>query len=125
MVEEAPGSNFPKVPEQRGPVAEDSAHRNSDVDSKPWAKHHTLGWGVNQAAPGQEVLAAIKGLRPVGEISSFWGTPPENWLKTDGSTFDGTVYPELEDFLGSTTLPTVADPVVAGLTHAIRAKAGA
>ena len=30
----------------------DEIHRNSDVDRRPEAQHHTLGYGPNQASPG-------------------------------------------------------------------------
>lgn len=39
----------PKVPSAR---EVEKFHENSDVDGSPKAIHHTLGPGINQAAPG-------------------------------------------------------------------------
>lgn len=87
----------------------DEAHKNSDVDSKQWAKHHTLGWGVNQAAPGELTWQILRAIRPVGEVAMFAKHLPEGWLIPDGSTFSGVDYPELADYLGGTTLPNLAN----------------
>lgn len=47
------------------------------------------------------------------------GDPPDGFLVADGSTFDGTDYPELRDELGGTTLPSLG--TVAGAHWVIRA----
>jgi hypothetical protein len=66
---------------------------------------------------GTKTLAQL--LRPVGEVTMWFGAEadiPAGWLSCDGSTFDGDTYPELEDLLGSTTLPNFEDrfPIGAG-----------
>lgn len=61
-----------------------------------------ISWGTWQALSSQ--------LRPIGEVTMFYGlTPPAGWLILDGSTFDGGDYPDLEIFLGGTTLPDLRD----------------
>ena len=52
---------------------------------------------------------------PAGVIQAFMGTtPPDGWLLCDGSTFDGTTYPELQTVLGGTTLPNFRDMFLRG-----------
>ena len=59
-------------------------------------------------------------LRPLGEISMWYGTKaqcPSGWLVCDGTAFDGTAYPDLKAFLGgATTTPNFTDrfPIGAG-----------
>lgn len=44
-------------------------------------------------------------------LSAF---PPDLWLFLNGSTFDGTVYPALQDHIGGTTLPDWTDVFLIG-----------
>lgn len=53
---------------------------------------------------------------PIGSIQAFMGTTiPDGWMLCDGSTFDGTTYPELQNTLGSTTLPDLRGVFLRGL----------
>ena len=52
---------------------------------------------------------------PAGVIQAIMGTtPPDGWLLCDGSTFNGTTYPELQTVLGGTTLPDLRDKFLRG-----------
>lgn len=58
-------------------------------------------------------------LRPVGEVSMFYGAKadcPAGWLVLDGTTFSSATYPDLATLLGGTTLPDFTDrfPIGAG-----------
>lgn len=51
------GADPRKAADKRRPVAADvnDFHWNSDLDTGPWAQHHSLGIGPTQAAPGSHV----------------------------------------------------------------------
>lgn len=56
-------------------------------------------------------------LRPVGEVTMFYGTtPPDGWLICNGSSFSSSEYPRLYAHLGTTVLPNFTDrfPIGAG-----------
>lgn len=42
---------------------------------------------------------------PVGMLGNFPGAIPNDWLLCNGGSFDGAAYPELQAYLGGTTLP--------------------
>lgn len=70
-------------------------------------------------APGATGKTLAQLLRPVGEVTMWFGAKPDipaGWLPLDGSVFDGDAYPALEELLGTTTLPDLTDrfPIGAG-----------
>jgi microcystin-dependent protein len=55
---------------------------------------------------------------PVGTINAYAGTvAPEGWMFCDGSTFNGSTYPELQTVLGGTTLPDLRGVFLRGLDN--------
>lgn len=63
------------------PSAQQSVHqhRQSDVDSNPWAHHHTLGTRRNQASPGNHIHDGVTSPK-IGALkmnSNGNGTVPE------------------------------------------------
>ncbi len=51
-------------------------------------------------------IASIATDTPIGSVLMWLiNTPPDGWLLVNGSTFDGTTYPDLAAYLGGTTLP--------------------
>lgn len=53
----------------------------------------------------------------VGDLKYHYGvsSPSTNWLICDGSTFSAVTYPELNVFLGGTTLPNIKGRVLVNL----------
>lgn len=51
----------------------------------------------------------------IGEIRASIGTPDNNWLLCDGSTFSSTTYPQLYSLLGGTTLPDFRELIPIGV----------
>lgn len=92
------------------------AGKLSAIDMPGWMR------GVEAALRNLDLWRQDQVSVPVGG-AVVWtpgGTPPAGWLPADGSTFDAAVYPELQDELGSTTLPTLT--AVSGKTWIIRAE---
>lgn len=73
------------------------AHKKSDVDTSPIALHHTLGYGPNQAAPGNHNHL------PAGVIQAWlFGDIPEGWFELNGQAIDRRRYHRLFDLWGTT-----------------------
>ena len=51
----------------------------------------------------------------IGEIRASIGSPDNNWLLCNGSTFSSTTYPQLYSLLGSTTLPDFREVIPIGV----------
>lgn len=93
-------------------------HNKSDVDSGSLAQHHTLGGGVNQAAPGNHgnVLGDMK--------QSFQTANHRNWLLLNGQAVSRTTWSKLFAMWGTTygagdgsttfNLPDVRDAFLIG-----------
>lgn len=61
-----------------------------------------LSWA--EAVPGEATSLVFSEIMPVGTIIPWGGigdTPDDKWLECNGSTFDGTLYPELSAALGT------------------------
>jgi microcystin-dependent protein len=71
---------------------------------------------VPSPTPGANGLTIGQLLRPVGEMTMFYGEVAAGWLECDGTTFDANEYPRLAAYLGGTTLPNLVDrfPIGAG-----------
>jgi hypothetical protein len=70
------------------------------------------------ALAADSAICGIRG-KHLGEITAFWdvnpaSAPPKGTLRLTGGTFDGTVYPELAAYLGSTTLPDLRGSFLRG-----------
>jgi len=60
-----------------------------------------LSW--SQAVPGESTSLVFSEIMPVGTIVPWGGigdVPDDKWLECNGSTFDGTVYPDLSAAIG-------------------------
>ena len=68
---------------------------------------------------GRSITSLINSINessPVGIINALYGsTIPSGWLLCDGTTFSGSIYPDLSTFLGSTTLPDLRGYFLRGL----------
>jgi hypothetical protein len=55
---------------------------------------------------------------PIGTVITYAGkTLPAGYLLCDGSTFDGTIYPELQKVLGGTALPDLRSQFIRGAAN--------
>lgn len=112
---------------RRTPAEEVKAfHERDDVDSSNKAHHHTLGFGLKQAAPGHEVKKALDILVllnnfvvHVGDVILRTNTVEDEWWKIcNGQTLVGS-YPELLALLGSLTLPDMTPDIPASFPASV------
>lgn len=62
------------------------------------------------------LIGYINESSPVGIVNALYGSSiPDGWLLCNGSTFSGTLYPDLQLFLGGTTLPDLRGYFLRGL----------
>jgi hypothetical protein len=105
-------------------------HNPHDADSSVQALHHTLGYNVNQAAPGhivKQILDAAK-LGAFGRVGDVVANDAVAgsiyWLKCDNALYNIADYPDLYDVIdnvyGGDGVTNFRTPTVAG--SYIRAK---
>ncbi len=84
---------------------------NSDTLQAMYACLVNAGVAPNELAENVNSSDFLRALRnmffSVGDLKYHYGniSPSANWLICDGTTFSDVIYPELEVFLGGTTLP--------------------
>lgn len=88
------------TPTQPDPLIDpfETSHANSDADLDSDSLHHTLGYGPQQAAPGNH-----GGHAPVGSLVMYAGnTVPTKYLLCDGAAVARTTYKDLFAVIGTT-----------------------
>lgn len=92
------------------------AGKLSAIEMPAWMR------GVEAALRALDVWRQDQVSVPVGGAVVWTSTRavPAGWLTANGGTFDAAVYPELQDELGSTTLPNLT--AVSGKPWIVRAE---